>query len=454
MAGLDTRGLIDGAMRGFEFVDRYYDKEEDRARRDKMDAKEEERYQKRLENDARDHGLRLRQVESSEKNADRSYELNKTHADRSYGLSLGAQKNAENHRAWQRGRQAEQDKLDAEERQRQKDMEFMRQANIDVANGIEPTKEQKALFGKYPMYNPLRYADPSLRQALDYVEREGANIASDDDLISFANNPNTLKAASVALREQLDKPNDGLKREISQIIPVEHNGKRYLSIGMTVTGKDGKPYNAPVTNKRSSDPDDTVKLIPVEQFIGSFQDMVAMKNVTGMMSPESLKKLEAANVQRGLSAAPDRGEWKSAGDGTIFNNKDGSSKQVGGPGGGKQTESNRKYQEMLSLGTPESVARGVAYGTLKTVSDPNTGSTSVIDLTTNQAIGGFVSTDISDPDAPIVWQGATPEPKPSERLDVSTMSNDEKLNAILKANPSWDENKARQFMIYKGYGSE
>ena len=68
-----------------------------------------------------------------------------------------------------------------------------------------------------------------------------------------------------------------------------------------------------------------------------------------------------------------------------------------GQEGQKPTGDQRKYQELLSLGVPENVARGVAYGAYRNVTDPASGATLIIDLTTNQPIGRMVPSDPSKP---------------------------------------------------------
>lgn len=57
----------------------------------------------------------------------------------------------------------------------------------------------------------------------------------------------------------------------------------------------------------------------------------------------------------------------------------------------------RKYNELAALGVPDEVARGVAYGTYRNVTDPASGATLIIDLTSNQPIGRMVPSDPSKP---------------------------------------------------------
>lgn len=53
----------------------------------------------------------------------------------------------------------------------------------------------------------------------------------------------------------------------------------------------------------------------------------------------------------------------------------------------KPTNDAKQYQEMLNLGVPENVARGVAYGTIKSVKDQYGMESAFVDLGTGQVIG-------------------------------------------------------------------
>jgi len=75
------------------------------------------------------------------------------------------------------------------------------------------------------------------------------------------------------------------------------------------------------------------------------------------------------------------------------------------------TNSNKKYQEMLDLGVPEKAARGVAYGTYKTVTDPATGATVLLDVGDNgKEVGRMAPVDPGKPLGAQQWQPADQQP--------------------------------------------
>jgi len=97
-----------------------------------------------------------------------------------------------------------------------------------------------------------------------------------------------------------------------------------------------------------------------------------------------------------------------------------------GGGGGGGSSAAQKYQEMLKLNFPEQVARGVAYGTFKTISDPATGSTTIVDIENNREIGRMAPTDPNDAFGVQQWQPTGQQqapvtatnPQTGERLEL------------------------------------
>jgi hypothetical protein len=59
----------------------------------------------------------------------------------------------------------------------------------------------------------------------------------------------------------------------------------------------------------------------------------------------------------------------------------------GSGGSGKGSSYQKKYREMLRLGVPSNVARGVAYGTIKTIKDEYGYTSAMVDLASGTTIG-------------------------------------------------------------------
>lgn len=108
--------------------------------------------------------------------------------------------------------------------------------------------------------------------------------------------------------------------------------------------------------------------------------------------------------------------------------------KVGGDlGTGKPTTAAKEYQEMLRLGVPPEQARAIAYsGSYKTISDPNTGATVLIDLASGNEAGRFASEDPKNPFGKMSWQpagarppsGAAYMPKESSKATLQSIMDD------------------------------
>lgn len=321
MAGLDTRGFADGAIRGFGLVDAYYDKEEDRARRDAMDTKEDERYERTASrqdkafelqktNADRNYGLNVRQADYSEKNAERNYGLNvrkadylEKNADRNYGLNVAQLENTKANQAWQRGRTERQDSIAAEDRQRTIDFQDIQQGWQNLVLGVESTEKEKALYQKYPNYNPERFLDPQVSSSIDYIVQAASQVTNDDELFQLINTPDFKSAFGAAHKDQLNK-GDGDEKTPAMFVPmVGEDGRKGFGIDLSIKGKDGK-YNAPLTNNRSADPNDTVKFIPLDQAIAQIREMSQLNEMA-----KKAKRIKEVGVQKGLIGKPEKGSF-------------------------------------------------------------------------------------------------------------------------------------------------
>lgn len=83
----------------------------------------------------------------------------------------------------------------------------------------------------------------------------------------------------------------------------------------------------------------------------------------------------------------------------------------------------KRYEELRAQGLPENVARGIAYGSYKTVNDPATGATTIIDVATGTEVGSYQRSDPDNFLAPKAWvnktgDGATSLP-PAARAALS-----------------------------------
>lgn len=142
--------------------------------------------------------------------------------------------------------------------------------------------------------------------------------------------PEAIKAFNGLLKGQIERgigepsPTGGtvVSKQVKSIqlgdgklFPADH-----FAVMLTVTDDKGNSWDAPLTMNRSSDPNDKVKTIPAEAL---------MEHITGLQMLATDKTIGGA--LRALGHQMETGKYASAGDGIIYNQTTGESKQVGQP---------------------------------------------------------------------------------------------------------------------------
>lgn len=243
---LDTRGIADGFMKGFSFMDNYLDKEADRGRRDKMDMQQQE---------DRDYNRERQEALDAERQEDRTYV-------RERNEKLDARQEAQLSRANDRA-----DRTEGRQQSEFDQKQFERNATEVMATvqaGGTLTDQQRQFIEKNPQVNPWRFLDDNTQSAISYFEKavESAEIDSDDDFIRFANAPQTVDAFNQLFKNQVQK-GDGGKKRIKNILPGPQEGT--LVFNLEIQGEDGKVREEPMTVDRGvAGKDDKIKVVSIE----------------------------------------------------------------------------------------------------------------------------------------------------------------------------------------------
>ena len=232
-----------------------------------------------------------------------------------------------------------------ENRKKQLLTDFSTETRRMYETGEKPTPE---FYEKYKGLGIAKLADPERRAGM---KQAGLTMMEAIDNNDFTN-PAILDAGNTLLKDQLAArtAKDGLGRRISGIRQMK-DGR--MAIELTVTGKDGKEYKAPMTRGGTSDNSDSVILIDENKF--------------KEMTTAALHQAEAAHLvdkagddpkafadamhfiatgQR-LTAKPDyeyREGYDGKGNKTLYqiDKRTGASKQIGGAAAAKLSESERK----------------------------------------------------------------------------------------------------------------
>ncbi|EPF2927934.1 ATPase [Vibrio navarrensis] len=283
---LDTRGFVDGALQGFQVAEGYYQRKKDNDRRDKLDEREEQRYQQQQ--------TRLSQLDAK---ADKRYqeELAYRNAqtekeERRYQDRL---KTEAAERA-QRGKLLDVQTKTADFELGQKKKLAYLQENMPVIQSnlksfmetgqLDPMFDHEYL--KDSAYDPRRYT-PRVMQAAFDIEATMPKVL--DGTISYRD-PAFTKSLGVLLERNVKQgigdvdPESGKKianKEylrhdfVADIDPNREGDQPGVVIGLKVTYEDGTSQVAPVTEGRKPGSSEAVKVIPLDAL---------MKDVTGQLS--------------------------------------------------------------------------------------------------------------------------------------------------------------------------
>lgn len=138
-------------------------------------------------------------------------------------------------------------------------------------------------------FDPVYMAKPEFSKAaktaynyvgdlMEKVKTEGASSIG----IADVNKPEFLQSLGVLMAPDIKRgigEKDAVTgktvtdKKIATIIPYENQG---LVVEVEVTLDDGTSYTAPITEGRSRDPDDPVKIVPVDKFIDNLQGYALM----------------------------------------------------------------------------------------------------------------------------------------------------------------------------------
>ncbi|EGR10243.1 hypothetical protein VCHE48_1076 [Vibrio cholerae HE48] len=289
---LDTRSAIDGAIRGFQVAEGYYQRQADNERRDKLDAREEQRYQDgqaRLSQiDAKDdkryqEGIDYRNAQTEKEEQRYQDNLKREGEDRAQrnrllDVQIDAHKSAK--------------ELSQYQLNQQKKMAYMQENLPLIQSGLkrymetgelDPLFEQEHIKGS--AYDPRRYTPRVVQAAFD-IESTMPKVL--DGSISYKDSQFT-KSMGVLLERNVkqgigDKdPESGkvikdkeyLRHDfVADIDPSREGDQPGVVVGLKVTYEDGTTKTAPVTESRMAGGNEAVKVIPLDAL---------MKDVTGQI---------------------------------------------------------------------------------------------------------------------------------------------------------------------------
>lgn len=328
---MGVSGLAEGFLAGFNTMDRYQ-------RGQQEDARQE-----------RELGLRDAMVKQNKEDSDRSFSLRQAEFDNMVGQQKTAQeqwgkefgikqKEAEGMQAYRNanlglaqaaeGRARQEHAWQVKDREKQEyqreNLPIIQSGWQAVAEGKDPGQQFWGVVRdpRAGSFNPERYLQQDYAEAgktfvtyagnLVRQAQEGKLDPSTPEGHAAVNNPQFIKAAGTLYQDEVSKgvgdidPESGKTITDKQLnnIMITPDG-RGVVLGVEVTYDDGSKAVRPVTNNRTSAPDDHPKVIPINDFLKpAYQRAALAKHMIG--------NADQLRTSLGLIAGPDQAGYKKA----------------------------------------------------------------------------------------------------------------------------------------------
>ncbi|MFM4759894.1 hypothetical protein [Aeromonas sp. s12] len=328
---MGVSGLAEGFLAGFNTMDRYQRGQKDDERMDKSmslrDAMWQNEQDRQQVADARyQEGVDYSKTRDNlaDERYDKQFSLTERQVKASEARAGAAERRANAGEA--RQQQEYQWQRDQREKQlfQQENYPIIQSGWQAVAEGKDPGEQFWGVVRdkRAGSYNPERYLQQDYAEAgktfvtyagnLMRQAQEGKLDPSTPEGHAMVNDPKFIKAAGTLYQDEVNKgvgdidPDTGKTITAKQLnnIMVSPDG-RGVVLGVEVTYDDGSKDVRPVTNNRSSSPDDPPKVIPINDFLKpAYQRAALAKHMIG--------NADQLRASLGLAAGPDPAGYKKA----------------------------------------------------------------------------------------------------------------------------------------------
>ncbi|WP_279499535.1 hypothetical protein [Aeromonas veronii] len=328
---MSVSGLAEGFLAGFNTMDRYQRGQKEDERQERELGLRDTMVKQGIEDSNRNFSLRQASFEHDKERTKTAEEQWK----QEFGLR---QKESEGMQAYRNANlglaQAEEGRRKQEYEWQVKDREKQayQQENLPiiqsgwqaVAEGKDPGQQfwNVVRDPRAGTFNPERYLQQDYAEAgktfvthagnLMRQAQEGKLDPTTPEGHAAVNNPQFIKAAGTLYQDEVNKgvgdidPDSGKTitgKQLSNIM-ITPDG-RGVVLGVEVTYDDGSKAVRPVTNNRTSAPDDTPKVIPINDFLKpAYQRAALAKHMIG--------NADQLRASLGLTAGPDQAGYKKA----------------------------------------------------------------------------------------------------------------------------------------------
>ncbi|MBH0034633.1 hypothetical protein I6F43_08050 [Pseudoalteromonas sp. NZS71_1] len=293
--------FVDGALKGFEMMERHQSRKDNKARLADMDKRNDQRYQDGLDRQAQLDNERIQNREQDVKW--RESQANEGSEYRNKTLEANQQQ-----RQWQQNFQSQQ-------AQWQQDQQAIPVAWQSFRETGQIPEDLNDVLSRNKGMDPRTYMKPEYREAVKGLSTKLDTVIKSGNMAE-ANSAETIKLFNGVFKDKIDSSvgqyDETVKSKIASVdfagfVPAEREDGS-VALALQVTYENGAKEIKPMTKGRTSEGDDPVMTYTPKELVGTIKTRAMMADM--IERPEYWDKMGnevAANFGRGTKASSSRG---------------------------------------------------------------------------------------------------------------------------------------------------
>lgn len=301
--------FVDGALKGFEMMERYQARKDNKARLADMDKRNDQRYQNGLDRQSQLDNERVQNREQDVKW--RENQANEGSEYRNKTLEANQQQ-----RQWQQNFQSQQ-------AQWQKDQQAIPVAWQSFRETGQIPEDLNDVLSRNKGMDPRTYMKPEYREAVKGLSTKLDTVIKSGNMAE-ANSPETIKLFNGVFKDKINSSvgqyDETVKSKIASVdfagfVPAEREDGS-VALALQVTYENGAKEIKPMTKGRTSEGDDPVMTYTPKELVGTIKtrammaDMIERPEYWDKMGTEVAASFGRRSAQQ--KEAPQESEYRKA----------------------------------------------------------------------------------------------------------------------------------------------